>query len=161
MADASLGPLDRLRPLLLIVAIIAGLSFGAFLPGLVQGWFETVVYIFLIVLVFSLVLGAQFGDVLRSLRNIRFFAVAWFLNFVVVPLTAFGLALIFLGPYPAIFVGFILYSIAPCTDWFLIFTSMAKGDVPLGLAALPTNLVLQILLIPLYLFLFAGLIVPF
>jgi ACR3 family arsenite transporter len=154
--------LDRIRPLLLIVAIFAGLAFGAFLPGyVVQDWFEAVVYVFLILLVFSLVLGAQFGDVLRSLKNIRFFAVAWFLNFVVVPLTAFALALIFLGPYPAIFVGFILYSIAPCTDWFLIFTSMAKGDVPLGLALLPTNLVLQVVLIPFYLFLFAGLIVPF
>jgi ACR3 family arsenite efflux pump ArsB len=38
---------------------------------------------------------------------------------------------------------------------------MAKGDVPLGLALLPTNLVLQVVLIPVYLFLFAGLMVPF
>jgi ACR3 family arsenite efflux pump ArsB len=38
---------------------------------------------------------------------------------------------------------------------------MAKGDVCLGLALLPTNLILQVILIPVYLFLFAGLIVPF
>jgi ACR3 family arsenite efflux pump ArsB len=143
------------------MAILAGLAFGILLPDLVQGWFDGVVFIFLIVLVYSLALGAQFGDILRSLRNVRFFAVAWFMNFVVIPLVAFVLALAFLGPYPAIFVGFILYSIAPCTDWFLIFTSMAKGDVPLGLALLPTNLVLQVVLIPVYLFLFAGLMVPF
>lgn len=161
MSEPSLSTLDRARPLLLIVAIAAGLIFGMTLPGLVQDWFDLVVYLFLILLVFSLVLGAQFGDVLRSLRNVRFFGVAWFLNFVVIPLTAFALALIFLGPYPAVFVGFILYSIAPCTDWFLIFTSMAKGDVPLGLALLPTNLILQVVLIPVYLFLFAGLVVPF
>jgi len=42
----------------------------------------------------------------------------------------------------------------------LIFTSMSKGDVPLGVALLPTNLILQILLIPVYLFLFAGALVP-
>ncbi len=143
------------------MAIIAGLSFGILLPNYVQDWFDAVVFVSLIVLVYSLVLGAQFGDVLRSLRNVRFFAIAWFLNFVVIPLVAFTLALIFLGPYPAIFVGFILYSIAPCTDWFLIFTSMARGNVPLGLALLPTNLILQVILIPVYLFLFAGLIVPF
>jgi ACR3 family arsenite efflux pump ArsB len=160
VSDASLGTLDRIRPLLLIVAIFAGLAYGAFLPNLVEDWFEALVYVSLIVLVFSLVLGAQFGDVLHSLRNVRFFSVAWFMNFVIVPFLAFALALIFLGPYPAIFVGFILYSIAPCTDWFLIFTSMANGDVPLGLALLPTNLILQVVLIPVYLFLFAGLIVP-
>ena len=153
--------MDRIRPLLLIVAIVAGLSFGILLPGLVQDWFDSVVYIALIILVYSLVLGAQFGDVLHSLRNVRFFSIAWALNFIFVPLIAFTLALVFLGPYPAVFVGFILYSIAPCTDWFLIFTSMAKGDVPLGLALLPTNLILQVILIPVYLFLFAGLIVPF
>lgn len=144
----------------MILAIFAGLTFGFLMPELVYDWFNTVIYISLIVLVFSLIMGAHFEDVLHSLRNIRFFRTAWFMNFVVVPLTAFGLALIFLGPYPAIFVGFILYSIAPCTDWFLIFTSMANGNVPLGLALLPTNLILQIILIPVYLFLFAGLIVP-
>lgn len=161
MSEASLGLLDRIRPLLLILAIFIGLAYGTFLPNLVVDWFDAVVYVLLIVLVFSLVLGAQFGDVLRSFKNVRFFAVAWFLNFVIIPFTAFALALIFLGPYPAIFVGFILYSIAPCTDWFLIFTSMAKGDVPLGLALLPSNLILQVIAIPIYLFLFAGLIVPF
>jgi len=145
---------------LLIGAIFAGLAYGVILSEYVYAWFETIVYFSLIILVFSLVLGAQFGDVLRSFRNIRFFTTAWFMNFVVVPLLAFALALAFLGPYPAIFVGFILYSIAPCTDWFLIFTSMAKGDVPLGLALLPTNLILQVILIPVYLLLFAGLIVP-
>ncbi|MFA5312190.1 MAG: hypothetical protein WC375_02590 [Methanomassiliicoccales archaeon] len=146
---------------MLIVAIIAGLAYGVLLPRYVQNWFDAVIYVSLIILVYSLTVGAQFGDVLRSLRNLRFFSIAWFLNFVVIPFVAFALALIFLGPFPAIFVGFILYSIAPCTDWFLIFTSMAKGDVPLGLALLPTNLVLQVILIPVYLFLFAGLIVPF
>lgn len=161
VADASLGALDRIRPLLLILAIFAGLAFGFLLPGLVYDWFNAVIYFSLIVLVFSLVMGAQFGDVLRSLRNVRFFTTAWFLNFVIIPFVAFGLALIFLGPYPAIFVGFILYSIAPCTDWFLIFTSLARGNVPLGIVLLPTNLILQVVLIPVYLFLFAGLIVPF
>jgi ACR3 family arsenite transporter len=161
MAQDSLGTLDKARPLLLIAAIAAGLSFGILLPHFVMGWFEDIVYFALIGLVYSLALGAPFGDVAKSFKNIRFFSVAWLVNFLVVPLAAFGLALVFLGPYPAVFVGFLLYSIAPCTDWFLIFTAMAKGDVCLGLALLPTNLILQVVLIPVYLFLFAGLIVPF
>jgi ACR3 family arsenite efflux pump ArsB len=161
MAGESLAVIDKARPLLLIIAIACGLSFGIFLPQFTMSWFADIVYVSLIALVYSLILGAPFGDVARSFTNLRFFSIAWLINFLVVPLVAFSLALIFLGPYPAIFIGFILYSIAPCTDWFLIFTSMAKGDVCLGLALLPTNLILQVVLIPVYLFLFAGLIVPF
>ncbi len=161
MSAESLGLLDKIRPLLLIAAIVLGLAFGVFLPQLKAAWFGSVVYFALIALVYSLALAAPFGDVVRSFKNIRFFSVAWVINFLVVPLTAFVLALVFLGPYPAVFVGFILYSIAPCTDWFLIFTAMAKGDICLGLALLPTNLILQVILIPVYLYLFAGLIVPF
>jgi arsenite transporter len=161
MAQNQLGTLDKVRPLLLILAIVIGLAFGIFLSQYVMGWFEDVVYYSLIVLVYSLMLAAPFGDIARSFKNIRFFSIAWFINFVVIPLSAFGLAYIFLGPYPAVFVGFLLYSVAPCTDWFLLFTAMAKGDVCLGLALLPTNLILQVILIPVYLFAFAGLIVPF
>ena len=161
MVGESLGVIDKARPILLIIAIACGLSFGILLPQLIMNWFANIVYVSLIALVYSLALGVPFGDVARSFANLRFFTIAWLTNFLFVPLVAFSLALIFLGPYPAIFVGFILYSIAPCTDWFLIFTAMAKGDVCLGLALLPTNLILQVILIPIYLFLFAGLIVPF
>ncbi len=66
----------------------------------------------------------------------------------------------FLYSTPLIYVGFILYVVNPCTDWFLVFTGMAKGDVPLGLALLPINLIVQILLIPVFLLLFAGQLIP-
>jgi hypothetical protein len=128
LADASLGTLDRIRPLLLVLAIFAGLAFGFLLPEFIFDWFNAVIYFSLIILVFSLVMGAQFEDVLRSLKNIRFFTIAWFLNFVVIPFVAFGLALIFLGPFPAIFVGFILYSIAPCTRKCTIGVGLASDE---------------------------------
>jgi len=159
--EPSLSRLDRLRPALLIAAILAGLAYGLLLPGLVEDWFEDALSVLLVVLVLSLAAGAKFGDVLRSFANVRFISIALVLNFVVVPTVAFLLALAILGPYPAIFVGFILYSIAPCTDWFLMFTALAKGDVPLGLALLPVNLVMQVALIPVFLLLFAGRVVPF
>ena len=41
-------------------------------------------------------------------------------------------------------------------DWYLIFTEIAKGNVALSAAILPVNLILQVLLLPIYLFLFAG-----
>jgi ACR3 family arsenite transporter len=48
----------------------------------------------------------------------------------------------------------------PCTDWYLVFTSIARGNLPLSLALLPANLALQLLLLPVYLLLLAGAVVP-
>jgi len=52
--------------------------------------------------------------------------------------------------------GFVMLMVTPCTDWYLVFTSVAKGNVPLSTAILPTNLILQVLLLPVYLLLFFG-----
>ena len=62
----------------------------------------------------------------------------------------------FLSDYPALWLGFILLLITPCTDWYLIFTSIAKGNVSLSTSILPINLILQIVLLPVYFLLFAG-----
>ena len=44
--------------------------------------------------------------------------------------------------------------LTPCTDWYLVFTKMAKGDLTLSLSLLPINLILQIILLPVYLVIF-------
>lgn len=155
----ELSRLDKSRPLILISAIVLGLFVG-FQFNDISEISDPIIYFTLILLIYSVVLGIPLKSVVRSFKNLRFFFIAWFQNFVIIPLIAFVLALVFLGAYPAIFVGFVLYLVTPCTDWFLIFTDMAKGDVPLGVALLPTNLILQILLIPVYLFLFAGKLIP-
>ena len=46
--------------------------------------------------------------------------------------------------------------VTPCTDWYLIFTGIAKGNVALSTAILPLNLILQVILLPIYLLIFGG-----
>ena len=46
--------------------------------------------------------------------------------------------------------------VTPCTDWYIIFTGIAKGDVTLATGLLPLNLILQIVLLPLYLLIFTD-----
>jgi len=151
---------DMVRPLLLIIPIIIGMLVGYELPEHTE-LFESLVYLFLILLMYSLMLGVDPGQLRGSFANVRFFKVALLMNFVFVPLLAYLLASVFLVQHPAIFVGFILYMVVPCTDWFLMFTNMAKGDVPMGVALMPVNLLIQIILLPVYLYLFAGHIAPF
>jgi len=46
--------------------------------------------------------------------------------------------------------------VTPCTDWYLVFTAIAGGYLALSTALLPWNLLMQLILMPLYLFMFAG-----
>jgi ACR3 family arsenite efflux pump ArsB len=158
--DVVLTKLEKSQPFILIAAMFVGLLMGVILPSISQ-ISNPVVYYTLIGLMVGIALGTPFQKVADSFKNIRFFALAWGMNFIVIPFIGFVLALIFLNSTPLIFVGFILYVVNPCTDWFLVFTAMAKGDVPLGLALLPTNLIIQIIMIPVFLWAFAGTIVPF
>lgn len=53
-------------------------------------------------------------------------------------------------------VGLMMLMVTPCTDWYLVFTSIAKGNVALGASILPLNLLLQVVLLPVYLMIFYG-----
>lgn len=55
-----------------------------------------------------------------------------------------------LRQYPDFWVGAILYTLTPCIGWYLIFTDIAKGNVAWGIALLPWNVTLQVLLLPAY-----------
>lgn len=49
-----------------------------------------------------------------------------------------------------------IYFMAPCTDWMLGFTKLANGNVALGAVLIPINMLSQLLLYTVYLWLFAG-----
>jgi ACR3 family arsenite transporter len=75
---------------------------------------------------------------------------------VLIPLIGYGVASIFLSGKPLLFTGLFIYFMAPCTDWFLGFTRMARGNTALGAVLLPLNLISQLLLYPVYLKVFTG-----
>lgn len=78
------------------------------------------------------------------------------INFPWTPIFAWGLGAVFLSDLPDLWVGLLMLMVTPCTDWYLVFTGIAGGNVVLATALLPVNLVLQVLLLPVYLLLLAG-----
>lgn len=78
------------------------------------------------------------------------------INFIWTPLLAYFLGAIFLNQEPALWIGFVMLMVTPCTDWYIVFTNIARGNVPLSASILPLNLVLQLILLPVYLLLFFG-----
>ena len=85
------------------------------------------------------------------MHSVRFLTVAVIANFVAIPLIGYSIASLLLSQYPLFFVGLVIYFLSPCTDWFLSFTRLSKGDTTLGTALIPINMTLQLLLYPFYL----------
>jgi ACR3 family arsenite efflux pump ArsB len=83
------------------------------------------------------------------------------INFILTPLFTLILSKLFLSGQIDLQIGFIMLMVTPCTDWYLIFTGIANGNISLGASILPLNLILQIVLLPVYLLMFMGTEVSF
>jgi ACR3 family arsenite efflux pump ArsB len=147
--------LSQFQPLFIIASALAGIALGKLSP-----WFErhggNFIEIFLMLMLFFVFLNVPIRDIAKSFSDLRFSISALTINFVVTPLFAWGLSKLFLAGQIDLQIGFIMLMVTPCTDWYLIFTGLANGNVPLGASILPLNLILQILLLPAYLLLFMG-----
>jgi len=154
----SLGLLDRLQPLLLVGAIALGLLVAAGMPVLAGGlgW---LVQAGVFVVIYLVMLGVREHGLLAAFSRIRPTAIALAFNFVLTPLIAWALGWLFLRDVPDVWVGLILYLVTPCIGWYLVFTDLADGDVELGLSLLIWNILLQVTLLPLYMWALAGRIV--
>ncbi len=105
-------------------------------------------------LIFLLFLELRWRRFSFQRGDARFVLLAWCANFLIVPAIGFLIASIFLAGKPLFFTGVIIYFMAPCTDWFLGFTRLARGNTRLGSLLIPINLTTQLVLYPVYLSLF-------
>ncbi|MCC7554018.1 MAG: arsenic resistance protein [Methanobacteriaceae archaeon] len=144
--------LEKLEPILIFSAIILGLIFSdiSFLKD--NGSFLITLFLFL--MLFGVFLEIPFNDLKNSFSNFKFTKTSIIINFLWTPLFGYFLGSIFLHNNLDIFIGFFMLILTPCTDWYLLFTKISKGDLPLSLSILPINLILQIILLPIYLILF-------
>lgn len=141
--------------LLLLAAIAMGSATGAVSPNF-GAWLSTRVDPLILALVSLIFFEVRFETLARAMGHWRFLAVAWVTNFAIIPALGYGIASLFLSGDPLIFTGLVIYFMAPCTDWFLGFTRLARGNTSLGSVLLPINMVSQLLLYPVYLGIFAG-----
>lgn len=139
---------------LLLGAIALGVVVGLLSPDLGERLSEGTDPT-LLLLVGLLFFELRLRDVARGFTSLRFMGVAWGANFLIVPVIGFAIASLFLSGQPLLFTGLLIYFISPCTDWFLGFTRMARGDTALGAALIPVNMISQLLLYPVWLWLCA------
>ncbi|MFN3746714.1 MAG: arsenic resistance protein [Hyphomicrobiaceae bacterium] len=85
----------------------------------------------------------------------RFMAAVLVGNFLAIPLLL-ALFIQFIPDDPALRLGVLLVLLVPCTDWFITFTHLGGGDTGRAIAVTPVNLLVQLALLPVYLWLFMG-----
>lgn len=76
-------------------------------------------------------------------------------NFVLIPLLVWALAQ-WLPDNPALLLGVYLVLLTPCVDYVVVFTHLGGGNARLMLASTPLLLLVQIVLLPAYLWFFLG-----
>jgi ACR3 family arsenite efflux pump ArsB len=137
-----------------VAAIFMGLTLGQ------VAWFsKNAIYWIvpsLMVMLYGIFLNISLTRLTTAFQNYKVTGLSLGINFLWTPILAWGLGAIFLRDIPDIWVGLIMLMVTPCTDWYLIFTSIAQGDVALATALLPWNLLLQVILLPVYLLIFAD-----
>ena len=146
--------IGRLQPVIIISCALLGLMLGAMTPlgSAAFGWIE----IFLMMLVYILFLSVDLNQITSSFTNVRFTTAAVAINFIFTPLLGYLLGKLFFAGSVDIRIGLLMLLVTPCTDWYLVFTGMSKGNVELGMSILPLNLILQIVLLPVYLLVLIG-----
>jgi ACR3 family arsenite efflux pump ArsB len=136
--------------------LIALLFTGAILAGSLLGvaGVELPTDPLILVLVGAVFFTLRF-DGLSSLRHTpRTILVALATNVVLIPFVAVPVSLLL--PDEALRLGVLIYCLAPCTDWFLGFTRLAGGDTTSGAALIPLQMLIQLLMYPVWMMLFAG-----
>jgi arsenite transporter len=146
--------LEKLYTLIIFLAVVIGLSIGQ--VELIRANAESFIVPVLVAMLYITFLQIPIEEIKKAFRNLKFTYTSILINFVWTPVLAWLLAMVFLGDNPSLYIGFLMLMVTPCTDWYLIFTGMAKGNVALSTAILPLNLILQVLLLPVYLLLFGG-----
>ncbi|MBR3141095.1 MAG: arsenic resistance protein [Methanobrevibacter sp.] len=143
---------EKLEPIIIFSAVIIGLIFSNI--QIIADNTSSLINIFLCLMLFGLFLEVPLPELKNSFKNVKFTSTSLIINFIWTPLFGYFLGSLFLKGNVDILIGFFMLILTPCTDWYLVFTKMAKGDLSLSLSILPINLVLQIVLLPVFLVLF-------
>ena len=158
-ATHGLSVRDETKPFILIGAVLVGILINRLLGGGAP-WMLSFVNIGVFFVILAVMLSVEIKEVTRAFRKVKPTILALVVNFVFIPLFAWAMGWLFLRNQPDFWAGVILYTLTPCIGWYLIFIDLAQGDVAWGMALLPWNITLQVVLMPVYLYFLVGKVLP-
>lgn len=146
--------LEKYQLLIYLLAITLGLVVGINAPQ-TSSLLEIALWPLLGVLLYATFTQLPLTQLQKAFYQPRFLLAAIVGNFVLIPFIVAGLMLLAQDD-PAVRLGILLVLLVPCTDWFITFTQLGRGESNLAIAFSPISLLLQITLLPFYLWLLLG-----
>jgi len=146
--------MERHQVPLYLAALVAGAGIGLLAPG-VAAPAELAINPVLGLLLYATFLGVPFAKIGQAFRDWRFLTTIVMVNFVAVPVVVFLLSRI-VAHDRVLLIGVLFVLLTPCVDYVIVFTGIAGGAKDRLLAAAPLLMLAQMLLLPLYLWLFVG-----
>lgn len=137
-----------------ILVLAAGL--GLLAPTLMSTLDNhNLISIVIAVLMFGMFTQIPFTSMRESFGNRRFILAILTANYIAVPIVVWFLSR-FLPDQSPVLLGVYLVLLAPCIDYVIVFTHLGRGNEKVMLLSTPILFVTQMLLLPLYLWIFMG-----
>jgi ACR3 family arsenite transporter len=146
-----LSTLDRLLPLWIGAAMVAGLALGSLIPNL-NDWLDTVkigsvslpIAIGLLAMMYPVLAKVRYSQIGAVATDRKLMATSLILNWLVGPALMFALAWLLLPDLPEFRTGLIIIGLARCIAMVLIWNDLARGDREAAAVLVAINSVFQI-----------------
>ena len=143
---------------LILASMTLGLANGSFgiTPSL-----KSMVLPILLIMVYPMMINIKMEEVAGAFKDFRPVLLSLVINFLLMPLLAYVVALIFFRGNPMFAIGLYLISLLPTSGMTAAWTGMARGNLNTALVIIAVNLLLSIFILPFYLKFMVGQAVPF
>jgi ACR3 family arsenite transporter len=147
----KLSTMDRLLPVWIGAAMVAGLLLGRLVPGLNDvldavkvGQTSLPIALGLLLMMYPVLAKVRYNEVGHITADKRMMTASLVLNWVVGPAVMFTLAWVFLADQPEYRTGVILVGLARCIAMVLIWNDLACGDREMAAVLVALNAVFQV-----------------
>ncbi|QJF24527.1 arsenic resistance protein [Mammaliicoccus vitulinus] len=138
-----------------IVFIFIGIFCGLFFEH-TQQIFEPSISVLIAILMFGMFAQVPFLSLRNKLLNFRYIFALVLSNFLLIPVLVFLLVTVFNITSTPLLIGIYLVLLTPCIDYVIVFTKLGHGNAEYMLISTPILFVLQVILLPIYFFIFLN-----
>ena len=148
---------SRALPLLMPISVCLGASGGLIIDF---SRFKSFILPLVMLLIYPSMIGVNLSVLLRSSER-RVVISSILVNFILVPIAAFGIGSAVFQETPGLFAGLALTSLLPTSSMTITYTLLAGGNVLGALKTTIISLILGSTLSPFFLYLMIGQYLPF
>lgn len=139
-----------------LASLAAGLLVGQFIETGTREQLQLLVIPALFVMVYPMMINIDLTRVVRASKHVRPVGLSLLVNFAISPLIAVGLAHLFFNGSAGYAFGLYMIALIPTSGMTAAWTGLAGGDLEAALVALALNLLVAVLVLPLYLSVLVG-----